>query len=142
MNRFEKTLETAKRNYRSYADANNTNISSLAFGSAGHMSRGARNRLTSMVDVRHNKSIAIEYREIMLLCSQFKMHYAGCWELADEILNKCSQAKVYSDDVDYYSAERSTRCKEKTEAIINFINRYGKANDKKILIPKFKLTNS
>lgn len=141
MNHFERTYQTAKRNYQDYNDKTKGQRSNLAFGAAGNLSKASKNRFFTIREVSHEKGMKETYRRIMLDIYNANFYgFAGIpnWEVFDKIIMDCSHSKAHYDEFDYWNASFShgIALGDKIEAIEYFINKYGRSTDKKILIPK------
>lgn len=147
INRFERTLQTAERNYKDYWQATDKQHSHLSFGCAGHMAKSARKRMNKISDVRHELALNVETRKIMLLCAKCEpftrkiingaSYIDGVqWEALSEILQAMNERKYYNDETDYYILSLNGALGDRLNAICYFIDRYGRQGDKK-LISKF-----
>jgi len=148
MNYFERTYETATRNFNQYVNDTEGQRSNIAFGAAGNLSKAASNRLSTIRNVSHDKSQKRGVRKIMLdlfklivepeMCQKHHWTYLSKWQGIDEILQQMNLAASWTDETGYVHATLVNECLPKIEAMKYFIERYGSKTDKKMFLPLMK----
>jgi len=143
MNVFEKSYQTAQRNYREYADSNESYLRSIGFCAAGNLSKATANKFSTKKQVRHDKAMKAERKKLMLdiynVVTIEQWQYLNMWGKIDELIEMGVQARAWTDDYKYQEAIWSNRCLDKLNALKYFIERYGNSREKNVLLPKLIL---
>ena len=150
MKYFERSYQTAQRNFKEYNNDTQFQRSNIAFGAAGNLSKAASNRLETIRNVSHDRNNKTAIRKLM--CDLYKLiiepelckkyHWTGLnkWNEINEIIEQMKMCSSWTDETDYWNAILGNSCYDKINVMKYFIERYGSNTDKKIFLPLMTLS--